>query len=137
MKDHHTITDEELLRLMKEGNLDPALFNHEAHLRWGWLLLESFRLEEAIEKARSQLKQYTAKLGFSDKYNETVTVAAMKALHNFRSRSDKTAFKEFITDFPRLKTSFKELMGFHYSLDIFKSEEGKDNYIEPDLLPFD
>lgn len=137
MKDHNTITDKDLLAQMNEGYLDPDLFNHEAHLRWGWLLLESFSLEEAIEKACSQLKHYTAKLGVSDKYNETVTVAAMNALQHFRNRSQKVTFSQFIKEFPRLKTSFKELMAFHYSLDIFTSAEAKDSYIEPDLLPFD
>ena len=131
------MTDSELLSSMERGDLDPTLFNHEAHLRWGWLLLENHGIETAIERACTQLKHYTRRLGLPDKYNETVTIAAMRAIYHFRLKSEKSDFNDFISAFPRLRTSFKELMGFHYSLDIFNNEHGKDNYIEPDLLPFD
>ena len=137
MKDHHSLSDSELLESLARGDLNPSLFNHEAHLRWGWILLKENRLEEAVKKACIQLQKYTENLGVSDKYNETVTVAAIRAIHHFRLRSEKASFDDFILEFPKLKSSFKELMGFHYSLDIFNEQKAKDGYIEPDLLPFD
>ena len=137
MEAHYKLTDSLLLKEMEQGNLDPRLFTHEAHLRWGWLLLKEYGLDQAIFKACSQLKRYTANLGASDKYNETVTVAAIRAIQHFQLKHNSDSFTEFISKAPRLKTSFKELLGFHYSKDIFKLNSAKSTFITPDLLPFD
>ena len=122
---------------MEQSALHPEVFSHEAHLRWGWLLLENNDLEEAIDKACNQLRHYTKHLGASDKYNETVTIAAMRAIYHFRLKSDANNFRDFISGAPRLKTSFRELMDSHYSENIFKSPIAKNQYLEPDKAPFD
>ena len=137
MEKHYQHTDEDLLLAMENSTLDPAIFSHEAHLRWGWLLLESNSLDKAIGKACSQLKRYTIQLGASDKYNETVTIAAIRAIHHFRLKSTADNFKDFIVESSRLKTSFKELMDAHYSENIFNSVLAKKQYLKPDKAPFD
>ena len=134
---HYQFSDERLLNAMENSALDPSYFSHEAHLRWGWLLLENNDLDEAINKACNQLRQYTAELGAADKYNETVTVAAMRAIHHFRLKSESDNFKDFIAESSRLKTSFKELMNTHYSENIFSSAKAKKMYMKPDRAPFD
>ena len=136
MEKHYQFTDQGLLLAMENSALDPKLFSHEAHLRWGWLLLEYNSLEEAINKACTQLKQYTTHLGAFDKYNETVTIAAMRAIHHFRLKSEADNFMDFIVDCSRLKTSFKELMDAHYSENIFNSVLAKKQYLQPDKAPF-
>ena len=136
MQAHHKLSDADFLAAMENGQLEPELFSHEAHLRWGWLLLNSYDLDTAIKLARNQLKQYVRFLGMDSKYNETVTTAAMLALHHFRTRHPTQSFFEFIRKAPRLKTSFKELMEAHYSRDIFSAPDAKHNFLEPDLLPF-
>ena len=137
MEKHYQYSDERILVAMENSALDPEVFSHEAHLRWGWLLLNNNILEEAIEEACSQLRQYTQHLGASDKYNETVTIAAMRAIHHFRLKSKADNFRDFISEASRLKTSFRELMESHYSKNIFKSPEAKKQYLEPDKAPFD
>ena len=137
MEKHYHFTDERLMLAMENAALDPEIFSHEAHLRWGWLLLEHYELEKAIDKACSQLKKYTKKLGAADKYNETVTVAAMRAIHHFRLKSTKNNFRDFIAESSRLKTSFRELMNAHYSENIFSSASARIKYMEPDKAPFD
>lgn len=122
---------------MEGAVLDPAVFTHEAHLRWGWLLLENNHQETAIAKACKQLLAYTSELGVPDKFNKTVTIAAMKAIDHFRKRYPASDFEDFITKAVRLKTSFKELMAAHYSRDIFADAVAKKVFQEPDLLPFD
>ena len=137
MEAHYNLTDRLLLKELEQGNLDPRLFTHEAHLRWGWLLLKEYGLDQAISMACAQLKRYTDSLGASDKYNETVTVAAIRAIQHFQLKHNSDSFTEFISKAPRLKTSFKELLGFHYSQDIFNLSAAKETFITPDLLPFD
>lgn len=137
MEKHYQYSDERILFAMENSALDPEVFSHEAHLRWGWLLLENNVLGEAIEKACSQLRRYTQHLGVLDKYNETVTIAAMRAIHHFRLKSNADNFRDFISEASRLKTSFRELMESHYSENIFKSPKAKKQYLEPDKAPFD
>ena len=135
--DHYSLKDEDLLEVMEKAKLDPKLFSHEAHLRWGWLLLEEYGPADAVDKACEQLENYTELLGIPQKFNKTVTVAAIKAIQHFKLKSQSSEFKDFMNEFPRLKSSFKELMGFHYSLDIFNDDKARQEFIEPDLLSFD
>lgn len=137
MEAHYSITDIRFLDSMEHATLDPWVFTHDAHLRWGWLLLQKYELERAISAACNQLMRYTTKLGAVEKYNETVTVAAIRAIHHFRLKYESDSYTEFISKAPRLKTSFKKLLGFHYSQDIFRLPTAKNQYLEPDLLPFD
>ena len=43
----------------------------------------------------------------------------------------------FIAEYPCLKYQCKELLGFHYGLDIFNAKKAKAQYPKPDLVPFD
>jgi hypothetical protein len=76
-------------------------------------------------------------LGVTDKYNTTLTIAAIKAVYHFMLKSESDNFKDFIDEFPRLKYNFRELMASHYELYIFNSDKAKKEYLEPDLIPFD
>jgi len=75
-------------------------------------------------------------LGEDNKFNKTVTVAAVKAVHHFMKRTDSDNFQSLIQEFPKLKYNFKELLKMHYSFDLFLSDKAKTTFIEPDLLPF-
>ncbi|MEN8798256.1 MAG: hypothetical protein ABF293_03335 [Flavobacteriaceae bacterium] len=136
-EDHYAFTDDQLLLALEKATLNPSVFTHEAHLRWGWLLLERYGAEEAGTRACSALKKYTKVLGVPGKYNETVTIAAIKAIDHFRKETKTENFGDFINENSRLVTSFRELMRAHYSDDIFNSAKASQNYQNPDLLPFD
>lgn len=137
MDDHYSYTDDQLLLGLKKATLRPEMFTHVCHLRWGWLLLQKFVRDKAICRACEDLKNYTKAWGVAEKYNETVTVAAINAIDHFRKRSKAENFVGFIKENPRLQTSFKELMESHYSLDVLKSAAARHKFQEPDLLPFD
>jgi hypothetical protein len=83
------------------------------------------------------LQNYVASLGAKDKYNKTVTIAAVKAVYHFMLKSKADNFQVFISENQKLKTNFKELLNTHYSTDIFKSTKAKKEFLEPELLPFD
>jgi hypothetical protein len=120
----------------KAGVLDPAVFSHEAHLRLAWIHIKNYGVETAIENICNQLKAFVEILGAGDKYNETLTIAAIRAVHHFMLRSEAASFGDFIEQFPRLKYNFKDLMACHYKMDIFNNAIAKREYIAPDLLPF-
>ena len=112
----------------------PKLFVINAH---SGLHIEDKGLEKAIEMVCNQITNYVNHLGAQSKYNQTLTIAAVKIVDHFMKQTEADNFFDFVLEFPRLKTDFKALVKAHYSFDIFSSEKAKKVYLEPDLLPFD
>lgn len=137
MEKHYQLNDTEFEHQFKSLKIDPTFFTHEAHLRLAWIHINNYGLEKSINNITSQIKTFATYYGDNDKYNETVTIAAIRAVYHFILKSTATNFKRFISDNPQLKNEFKRLLDNHYSLDIFKSELAKKQYIQPDLVPFD
>lgn len=136
-KNHFSLSDAEFKRQFQNGSLDPILFGHEAHLRLAWIHIHHYGLEIAIDTVCTQLFTYVVQLGNKDKYNKTLTIAAIKAVHHFMQKSVSAHFMAFMQEFPRLKYHFKDLMDCHYGFDIFNSKEAKSTFLGPDKLPFD
>lgn len=136
MKDHYQLTDEEFESQFSNCTLDSSIFNHEAHIRLAWIHINKYGIEQALINVDNQLYSYVCSLGAEDKYNKTVTIAAVKAVCHFMQKSNSNDFKDFILEHPRLKTNFKELLDKHYSIDIFNSDIAKSSFLEPNLLPF-
>lgn len=137
MKDHFELSDQEFEKQLETGTLNPKIFNHEAHIRLAWIHIHKYGVNQAINNITHQLKRYVASLGASEKYNETVTIAAIKAVNHFMVRSTTQDFLHFISENHRLKNNFKELLNSHYHINIFESNDAKKNFLEPELLPFD
>lgn len=137
MKNHFDLTDKDFENSFEDCSLNPVLFGHEAHLRLAWIHVRKYGEARAIQNVTTQLQKFVVFNGENDKYNHTLTVAAIKAISHFIKKSSSHNFKDFMIAFPRLKNNFKDLMSSHYALDIFTSEKAKKEYIEPDLLPFD
>lgn len=136
MEDHFILSDNEFEQQFESCKFNPSMFNHEAHLRLAWIHINTYGIDKALENVQLQLQNFVAHVGAKDKYNVTLTVAAVKAVHHFMLKSQSSNFKDFIEEFPRLKYNFNDLMGFHYGIDVFNSTEAKAKYLEPDLLPF-
>jgi hypothetical protein len=137
MENHYAFTDAEFKHQFATATLKPEVFTHEAHLRLAWIHLNMYKLNETIEIVTLQLKNYTRAVGAADKYNETVTIAAIHAVHHFMIRSNHNDFASFIAENSKLKTNFKDLINTHYQTDIFKSVHAKKSFLKPELLPFD
>jgi len=137
MEKHFELSDLEFENRFKNCTLNHHTFTHEAHLRLAWIHLTKYGEKAAIENICSQLIAFVDFVGAKAKYNETLTIAAIKAVNHFVNKSDLDTFQNFILEFPRLKYNFKELMKTHYSVDIFNSESVKKQFVEPDLVPFD
>ena len=68
-------------------------------------------------------------VGAKEKYNTTLTIAAIKAVYHFILNSDSNDFKANIGELPRLKYHFKELMACYFGFDIFTlSKQNKSCY---------
>jgi hypothetical protein len=130
------LTDELFEKQFANATLPKQLFDHEAHLRLAWVHIQKYDLDKAIFNITIQLQRYVAKLGAEDKYNHTLTIAAIKAVNHFVSKSSIDNFHDFMATYPRLKHNFKEILEQHYGFDVFNSAKAKSQYLEPDLLAF-
>jgi hypothetical protein len=137
MEKHSELSDAEFEKQFINCELSPDLFSHEAHLRLAWINIRKNGIKKAEATIQRQLRAYVKSVGAENKYNTTLTLAATKAVYHFMLKSKASSFREFMNEFPRLKTNFRELMACHYGFDIYTSEKAKMKYLEPDLLPFD
>lgn len=137
MEDHFNLTDIEFETQFKNCELKPSLFSHEAHLRLAWIHINAYGIGKAIQNVEQQLEKFVEYLGETGKFNKTLTVAAVKVVYHFMLKSKSTSFKEFMREFPQLKTDFRRLINTHYGINIFSSDKAKTEYVEPDLVPFD
>ncbi len=137
MKTHFDLSDIQFEDQFKTGTFDVTHFSHEAHLRLAWIHVQKYGVYTAISNICNQLQAFVILHGAEAKFNMTLTIAAIKAVHHFIDRSDAISFGEFILEFPRLKYNFKELMAAHYQVDIYNSAKAKEEFVQPDLLPFD
>lgn len=136
-ENHLILTDSEFERQFKACLIKPECFSHEAHLRLAYIQIRKYGIEAALMNVQNQLYNYVNAIGAGDKYNKTVTIAAVRAVHHFMMKCKTNSFIEFVEAFPQLKYNFKYLMFCHYKTDIFKSKRAKISFIEPELLPFD
>lgn len=84
----------------------------------------------------NQIKAFADYYGASDKFNKTVTVAAVKTMNHFIEKSGSNDFFDLLEEFPRLSTNFKDLLKKHYSFNVFSDPKAKEEFILPDLLSF-
>jgi hypothetical protein len=80
------------------SDIDPARFDHEAHIYVGWLYVRTFARDEAVARFDAALQRLVRKIGAEKKYNAMITwlfllLIAERARededwHNFRRRND-------------------------------------------------
>ena len=137
MEKHFNLSDSEFEKKFISCELNPLDFTHEAHLRLAWININEYGFKQAEKNIQSELQNFVEFVGAKDKYNMTLTLAAIKAVYHFMLKSKSNNFKDFIMEFPRLKNNFKDLMACHYGVDIYQSDKAKMEFLKPDLIPFD
>lgn len=90
----------------ESGDVDPARFDHAAHIYVAWLYVRAYPGKEAVTRFDAALRRFTGRIGARDKYNATVTWLFMLLITE-RSRTGE-GWAEFrarnadlFDDFPR------------------------------------
>jgi hypothetical protein len=109
MELHYSLGDEEFERQFGECTLDPTWFTHEAHLRLAWIHVTRYGLHPAIGNICAQLRQFVVYAGAADKYDETLTIAAIRVVAQLARQSQASRFMDFMSEYPQLKTDFRSL----------------------------
>jgi hypothetical protein len=125
------MTDREFIDAFTAGQLQPAGFDHRAHLRAAFLLLRARPFLEACMAMRDGLQALAGKLGKPDLYHETVTVAFM-ALVAERTRSGAGDWDAFIEAHPELCE--RGLLESYYSKALLASGAARTTFALPDRM---
>jgi hypothetical protein len=125
------MTDQAFIDAFIAGQLEPAGFDHRAHLRAAFLLLRQAPFLEACIAMRDGLQKLATRLGKPDLYHETVTVAFM-ALVAERISAMPMEWESFIAQHPTLCE--RGLLDGWYSKTLLASENARKTFAMPDLI---
>ncbi|MBI2253092.1 MAG: hypothetical protein HYU58_00580 [Proteobacteria bacterium] len=82
------MSDNDFLNALETCRIDPAAFNHAAHLRAGFLYLQRHDFADALGRMRRAIRAFAATIGKDGLYHETITTAFM-TLINERLAADR------------------------------------------------
>jgi hypothetical protein len=128
-----TLSDDEFLRGFLECSLTPEQFDHGAHVRAAWLLLNRYPLTDAIEQMCSGILRLATHSGAREKYNRTLSEALLRLMA--ASSSIHGSWDEFKRSQPQLLSDVRALLALHYSPERLYSLEARASFVAPDRLP--
>ncbi len=131
--------DAKFLSAFENCTLPFAEWHHRAHLKVAYLYLRQLPFEEALAKARENIKRYNAATNTPETlergYHETITVAWMRLVQFTLSEYGPAASAEEFLDAQEQLVNRKALR-FFYSRERLVSWKAKSEFVEPDLAPF-
>ena len=114
-------------------DVDPASFDHEAHVYIAWSYLQICEPLEAIRRYRETLKRLTRKLGVPDKYHETMTWFYLLAVAERATGDDASDWSLFKTRHPGLFQRNPGMIRHFYSEERLMSDLARAQFVLPDL----
>ena len=128
--------DLELVRSLESFEIQPGHFDHRSHIRMAYTYLCEHDVQSACTKIRRVLCDFLLHNGIepSTKYHETMTQVWTLTVRHFMDHTPNTTSSEqFIDANPKLLDS--GILKTHYSKELLFSEEARDCFVEPDLVP--
>lgn len=121
--------DEEFLRSFEECSLGAKCWNHTAHIRMAWLVLEkSETFQQALERIRQGIMRFNSSKN-SIGYHETITVAFAQLIYSRRKDGDSwLSFSERNADL-----FDKNVLERFYNRNLLFSDRARKEFVEPDL----
>lgn len=126
-----TDDDKAFLQSFEDCSLGAKCWTHAAHIRMGWLVLEtSTSFEEAINRIRNGIMRFNSSKN-SIGYHETITVAFARLIDSRRLTGE--TLEAFVARNPDLND--KNCLRLFYSQETLASEEARQQFVEPDIVP--
>jgi hypothetical protein len=114
------------------SDIDPEIFDHEAHVYVGWLYVSEYELSEAIAKFDSGLKRLVAKFGAEGKYHATLTWFFLLLIADRAENGEPwQVFRHRNAD---LLINSKETLSRYYSEGHLFSKRARERFVLPDKL---
>jgi hypothetical protein len=122
-------TDADFLARFEQGQIDPASFTHEQHLRLAWCCLQA-DAASAPQRICHLIRDFATRAGAASKYHETMTMAWLRIVD--AHRDGEPDFDSYLHANPQLLD--RSLCSRHYSAE--RMEEGRASWVEPDRKAF-
>ncbi len=123
--------NQDFLTRFAAGTLAPETFDHAAHIRAAFLLLQSMPFLEACIAMREGLRKIAAKAGKPNLYHETITVAFM-AIVAGRIAQGIAGWEALVATQHDLFD--RALMQRYYSNELLSSLQARSHFVLPDRL---
>lgn len=135
---HSELSDIEFIDQVFLLTIDPKLFDHEAHIRFAWVVLKDFDFNRAVTHIHDSIRGLDQKYGDGTKYHATITQALIEILklRMVREFSADLNFDRFKGENQDILRYCKELLLEHYSQELLFSDQAKVNYIYPNRKRF-
>ena len=127
------MTDDDFLAALESCCIDPAAFNHEGHLRAGFLYLQRHDFADALGGMRRAIRTFAASIGKDGLYHETITMAFMTLINERLAAEPAIAWQEFAS---RHRDLFDgTALSQHYSRERLKHPLARTAFLLPDRAP--
>ncbi len=123
------------IEAFEDGSVDPAQFDHEAHIYVGWSYLQLYELQEAIDRFSAALRRLTKKLGSETKYHETITWFYMILIADRRSTSASNDWQGFRQGNADLFARRPSIISQYYSDKRLGTSLARTQFVLPDRVP--
>ena len=125
------LSDREFLQRFDAGTLDPASFDHEAHVRAAWSCLRESPFRDAVGRLRRGLKRLAISAGQPQRYHETITVAYARLIERRMQLLGTATWEEFRAQSVDLLAPDLGALRPLYAQDVLDAPESRRTFVPP------
>jgi hypothetical protein len=126
------MSNQEIIRQFESGALPPESFHHADHVRLAFAYLREYPPLTALDKFCSALKQFAARLGKPEKYNETITYAYLFLIREKMAHCSGADWDEFARRNPELLVWKNGILSRYYQSKTLESDFARNVFVFPD-----
>ena len=128
------MSDQEIISRFESGSISASSFHHADHVRLAFAYLRTYQVLNALEKFSAALKQFAARHGKTQLYNETITWAYifLIAERMARGSAKDSDWNHFAEQNPDLLVWKGGILTRYYEEATLKSDLARRAFIFPD-----
>ncbi len=115
-----------------EGPFCQSRFDHRQHVKFAWTAVREAGPEHAEALVSAEIRSFAARRA-PGKYHQTTTSFWLRLVAHTLDVEDGGEFDQHLARFPILLD--KQAAWLHYSGDLLGSEEARQGFVSPDLVP--
>jgi N-formylglutamate deformylase len=128
-------SDDEFLDAFLTCRVPAASFDHRAHLRVAWILLQRYPIDDAVTSTCEGIARLAAHLGATKKFHYTLTAALVRVMAAAGATDRTRAFDAFLLANAPLVENARAVIAWYYSTERLATVDARTGFIEPDLAP--